>query len=418
MHRRALLLTIDVVTGHPVLALGLLLVSGLLLGTLIARIGGPRMLGYVVAGIVFSPDLLGPRVGLVLDGWTDILVTAMLGLIAYLIGGSITVDQMRRVGKLVLAGAAGEVTGAVVVVALGLWGLIVLTGSQADATGFKMAAMLGAIAAATDPAATVAVLHQYRARGVFSQTLLGVVAVDDAFGLIAYTLIATAVLGGGASEAGGPLMALWEILGAVLLGASSAVLAGFAGAKLTQRDLVQVLLIGAILLALGASERVHVSPLLAVMVFGFTLRAIHRRDGEKWFAPIESLEELAIAVLFTLAGAHFLVGELLPLGPIVLAYVACRAAGKMLGAGVSLTAVGAPRRVARWFGMGLVPQGGVAIGLAMAASAAPALESIGHRLVTVVLIATVLNELIGPILTRLALQRVGEIGDKRPRSRP
>jgi Kef-type K+ transport system membrane component KefB len=394
------------------LVLGVLLLAGLLLGLLASRLGLPRVAAYVIAGILFSPHLLGDRLGIRVGDWAEPLTTAALGIIAYLIGGSITAGQLRRTGRVILGSTLGESLGAALAVTGAM--LLILPDTVAGVPALMLAPVFGAIAAPTAPAATIAVLHQYRASGPLSSTLLGVVALDDAMGVILFA-IATA-LTTTASFAGGLSGALVDIVGSVLLG----LVMGFGASRLTRqliRALRLPLVASAVFLTIGLAARFDLSPLLSAMALGFSARASLGAAGDRLFAPVEYLEELVFLIFFTVAGAMFDPTVLAEYLGLVAVYYLARVAGKVAGAAGGGLASGAEPVVRRWLGLALIPQAGVAVGLALAIGQYPNFRPVSEVVVNVILGSTLLAEVTGPIAVRIALGRAGELGEERERTR-
>ena len=393
------------------LVLGILLLTGLLFGLLASRLGFPRVAAYVVAGVLFSPSLLGGALDLRVGDWADSLTTVALGIIAYLIGGSITTGQLRRTGRAILGSTLGESLGAALAVCAAM--ALLLPASTGGDSTLMLALAFGAIAAPTAPAATIAVLHQYRAHGPLSSTLLGVTALDDAVGVILFAIVTA--LAGMSSLAGGVGGALVDIAGSVVLGS----LIGYGLSRLAQhviRDLRLPLVIATVLLTIGLAERLELSPLLAAMALGFVARAAVGAAGDRLFAPVEYLEELVFLVFFTVAGAMFDPAVLVQHLGLVLVYYLARLAGKVGGAGVGGYLGKAEPKVRRWLGLALVPQAGVAIGLALAIGQYPAFQGTSEIVLNVILGSTLLTAVSGPVAVRIALGRAGELGTERRRS--
>jgi Kef-type K+ transport system membrane component KefB len=293
--------------------------------------------------------------------------------------------------------------------------ILVLDPRIADIPPLLTALAFGVIASSTAPAGTIAVLHQYRARGPLTTTLLGVVALDDALGIILFALVLAASASG--SLVGNLGSAVLSIVGALALG-----LAAGKGLALTAPHARRAVLrlpiaLGAILLVVGIAEVLGLSSLLAAMALGFFARHFSRASADRIFGPIEFLEEAVFVVFFTVAGAHFEPAVFLNANYIALmaAYFVARIAGKILGAWLGARLAGAPDPVVRWLGLGLVPQAGVAIGLALLLSHTPAFAAGSRTILNVILGTTVLYEILGPLTTRLALQRAGEMGTARER---
>jgi Kef-type K+ transport system membrane component KefB len=366
----------------------------------------------VLAGMLFSPALLGGWLDIRVGDWAEPLTSGALGIIAYLIGGSITVGQLRRTGRIILATTLGEalVAAGSVFVAM----LVLLPESVAGVPAPALAIAFGAIAAPTAPAATLAVLHQYHVRGPMSSTLLGVVALDDAVGVILFALGSVAITA--ASITSGLGGAAFELLGAILLG----LLVSWCSSRLAPRvikDLRLPLVVAAILLTLGLAERLGVSPLLAAMTLGFASRVWLGASGDRLMAPIEYFEELVFLIFFTVAGALFNPAVLTGHLGLVAVYFLARVAGKIGGAAAGARLAGAPPEIWRWLGFGLVPQAGVAVGLALALAQHPVFDAVSEIVINVILGSTLLTAVLGPIALRVALARTGELGVRRARSK-
>jgi len=402
---------LDIAATH--LMIGLLLSAGLMLGLIATRLGIPRVTAYVFAGVIFSPKLLGGPLGFEAGSATGALTSTALGMIAYLIGGSITTGQLRRTGRVILLALVGETLGAGVAVWFAVRAVVPaeINGVSAD----SLALILAAAAATTAPAATLAVLHQYRARGPLSEALLGVVALDDATGIILFAL--AVVVTTGATILTGLALAGFEIIGSIGLGIAASYLLSRLSRHLHDGSLWLPAIIAALLVTIGIAGLTGLSPLLAAIVFGFSARFIQAGAGDRLFAPIEQLEEFVFLTFFTVAGAHFDFELLSRNVALVGAYFFARVVGKLIGATVGARVAGAPPQVSRWLGLALMPQAGVAVGLALTVAHYPVLAPIGPVVVNVILGTTMLYEMVGPFAVHFAMDRAGELGERRERAR-
>lgn len=385
---------------HDLLIISVMFLACILGGGLLSRIGMPRITAYVGVGIAFSPELLGGRLGLDVSAWSGLATAIALGLIAYLIGGSLKVASLRRLGKMVVLATLGESLAAVAAVFLVVWALAPI----------ELALALAAVAATTDPAATVAVMHQYRARGPASETILGIAGLDDAVGVIVFAVIAGFLAGD--SVAAALAAAGREIVLALALGAGGGWLLGRHGSALRVRELSLPLVLSALFLVAGLADALASSPILAAMAFGFTARASCRVHPDRLFGALERGEESIFLAFFAVAGTQFRADVFVENIEWIAIYVPVRASGKYLGAYLGSRLGGAPPQMARWLGLGLIPQAGVAIGLALTLAASPRLAALGPTLINIVLGSAVLVELVGPFCARLTLERLGEIGPR------
>ncbi len=388
-----------------ILLIGILLLAGLAVGTLGSHFFGvPRVVGYILVGMLFSPDLLGAHFGLDAARWTQPLVAIALGIVAYLIGGAATVRQLRRLGPSIITATVGKVAGAFVLVFAGfLW----LGVSVPDLPVWGAPLVLAALATITAPAAIVAVIHQYRARGPLTTALLGMVAMDDALGVVIFS-VALALL-----ATDGVLSALpavvWEILGALAIGA----LGGWAIERISrllhEHELRLVALTGAIVLLVGLAEAWHFSGLLAAMTLGFTVRFFGGSHAERLFEPVEQLEEMVFVLFFTFAGLYFDPSLAIEHGWLILLFFLLRAVGQVAGSWVGARLGGASRAIADNVGLGMLPQGGVAVGMALMLEGQPRFAETATLVISIVTVSTLLTESIGALAARFGLRRAGEI---------
>lgn len=391
---------------------GMLLALALLAGRLASHWGLPRVAAYLLVGILFSPMILGDPLGFHMGKWAESFTTGALGIIAYLIGGSITLNQLKRMGKTIAAVVLGESIGAMLVVFLTLWWLLPL---PTEAQTLTAALAFAVLAISTAPAATLALIHQYRTRGPLTDTLLGVVAMDDAIGIICYTLLLTLVADN--SIPSGMAMILIEIGGAALLGAFSGWILSKTSGYFGESGFRLPIILAATFVVLGVAEILHLSLLLASMSLGFFTRHFSQASAQRLFGPIHPLEETIFLLFFTIAGTHFDFSLFQHHLPLILAYFFARIAGKIAGVSLGARLCSAPKLVSRWLGLGLMPQAGVAIGLALTLSHQAAFDEISPMILNIIIGATLLNELAGPLAAKFALQKAGEIRIKREKHR-
>ena len=394
--------------GNEFLAAGLLLTSALFAGRIAGMRGFPRVAAYLLVGVVFSPGLLGNPLGLRIGAWTEGFTTGALGVIAYLVGGSISAGQLRRMGKVIAGSALGESLGVMlsVFIAVSCY-LSLLTGGR----NLPMELAFAVLAVSTAPAATLAVIHQYRSRGAMTDTLLGVVALDDAIGIICFSLLLA--LAADSSLTVGLVAATLEIGGALLLGICAGLLLSRTSSLFGESSSRLPLLLSSILLTLGIAHALDFSLFLASMSLGFSARHFTHASGKRLFAPIHNLEETIFLLFFTLAGTHFDVQLFHQHVGLVIVYVLSRVTGKIAGAALGARLTAAPIPIVRWLGLGLVPQAGVAVGLALILSHQGIFAETGRMIVNVILGTTLIHELLGPLAAQFALRKAGEVNLKR-----
>ena len=382
------------------LVLGGLLLIGVLADEIGRRTRLPRVSLMIVFGVAVGPsgfDLLPAA----FQDWYEFLASAALTMVAFLLGGRLSMTTLRRQGREILTVSATAVILTALVVGLGL--LVI-------GTPVVIALLLAGIATATAPAATQDIVKQLRARGPFTDTLLGVVAIDDAWGLIAFSLlllVAKAVIGDGGVEI--LQQGLWEIGGAFAVGAAVGLPAAFLTGRLRAGEPVQAEALGVVFLCAGLAIWLEVSFLLAGMVAGalvVNLARHHRRP----FHEIENVEWPFMVLFFVLAGASLEIGVLREIGLIGVAYLILRTIGRVLGGWSGSAMARAPALHRRWIGFALIPQAGVALGMALVA--ASHFPDLGKTLLAATVSTTIVFELFGPLLTQAALRNVGEADQK------
>jgi len=397
--------------------MGIAIVAGLAAGRLAERISVPSVAGYVVVGVLLGESVFGVFNATVLDRM-GIVGDLALGIIAFSIGGELEWRVVRRLARSLFPIVLLEAFGAMVAVTGAVWWL------TADP---PLALVLGAISAATAPAATIMVVRELRASGVLTRTLMAVVGIDDAIALVLYgvgSAMAKAMLTGGAEVSWTAVGAAagWEIGGALALGAAAGLAVGPLLSRLDSREHVLSLAVGALVGIAGVAEWLDFSPLLANMTFGVLLINIAPISTRALVEDVSLLGAPILIGFFVLAGAHLRVDLLPALGLLGLVYLLARMAGKVSGAWLGAVLSGADPQVRRNIGLGLLSQVGIAIGLSLVvANEFSAYGEAGRRLavtvINVLLATTVVTEVVGPWLTRQALIRAGEAGrmDEEPR---
>ncbi|GGX61859.1 cation:proton antiporter [Saccharospirillum salsuginis] len=377
--------------------------GGLFLIGLLADLAGrhtplPRVTLLLMSGFLIGPSVLDWLPSFTAD-WFPVLTNFALAMIGFLLGQNLTRKSLKKLGRPVLSISLGIILVTVPTVFIGLY----LLGVQAP-----IALLLAGIATATAPAATVDVVHEYRAKGPFTDTLLGIVAIDDAWGLLIFTLllaIASAWIGDG-GIAGILLTGAWEIGGAVVLGFALGLPMTYLTGRIRPGEPTQAEALGVVLLCAGIAEWLGVSYILSAMILGAVVANLAKHH-ERPFRAIEGIEWPFLILFFLLAGSALHIEALAQVGLLATSYIALRIASRFLGAYLGAWAIGTDGALRHWMGLALLPQAGVAIGMALLASLR--FESFREILLPVVLGSSVIFELIGPISTRFALTRAGEI---------
>lgn len=382
--------------------LAIMIFAGMFCGRMAKHLRLPNVTGYLVAGLLIGPSVFGLLSTDFLDT-INIISTVALGFIAFSIGNEFKISYFKRVGVAPIVIACMESLFAVVFVVLGL----IISGQSVS---FSL--VLGAIAAATAPAATIMVIKQYRAKGPVTETLLSVVAIDDATALILFSLsvaIAQALTNGAASLGASLLSPLKEIGGALVVGA----VLGFvfllplrffkkAGNRLS-------LIAGFIFLGLGLAEWLGLSELLLCMAMGAVV-ANFSADVDTIMDLCDGVTPPIFMLFFVASGADLKLSVLPTVGLIGVIYIVLRIAGKYFGAAVGGAMCKCEASVRKFLGPCLMPQAGVAIGLSLAAG--QVVPEHAPQIRAVILCGTLIYELIGPAVTKFSLKKAGEITGK------
>jgi len=389
-----------------------MVVAGLLGGLAAGKLKFPRITGYIIIGILLSPSLLNiiPKETV---GNLDIITDIALGFIAYLIGGSLHWESFRKLGKNIGTILPFEALGAwfLVTLVLALLGHLIIPNQTFWQTYFPMAFIIGAVSCATAPAATMAVISQYKAKGPLTTTLLAVVALDDAVAVIAFAIasgICQPLVNGGSISLyqmlGIPFLHIFE---SIALGIVFAIALIYISRLVRSRELLLVVVFGMIMLCAGVTSYLGVSSILANMIVGFIV--VNRVKRKEMFLVVEEIEDVLFAMFFVLAGLHFDLSVLKVAGILALLIVLARCLGKYIGARTGGKVSHAPDSVKKYLGLALLPKAGVTIGLALLA----ALEfpTFGAVMLNAVLASTIMNELIAPPLSKYAIFKAGEASE-------
>ena len=422
------------------LCLSIALLAGLMLSRVAKIFNLPAVTAYLVAGILVGPYLLG-QLSALLDvnglgftseklptgGFTSeylhsftILSDVALGFIAFSIGNEFRVSQLKKIGKqATIVGIFQAVATTLIVDAA----LIALHFAMPDKLPLEAAIILGAIASATAPAATLMVVKQYKAKGPVTDILLPVVALDDAVGLVLFAVsfgVSKALIAGGVSVVSVLVNPLIEIIGSLALGAIMGYLFSFCERFFHSRSKRMAVSVAFLFLTIALSKlkfeigEVHIafSSLLVCMMLGtifcnicdFSEELMERVD--RWAAPL-------FIVFFVTSGAEldlsvFKDAWIVLIGVV---YLIFRSVGKYSGAYCGSRLAKCEDNIVKYLGITLLPQAGVALG--MASMVKESVEFSGTNIATVVvsitLFAVLIYELVGPALTKMALLKAGDI---------
>ncbi len=407
---------------HGFVALGLVILVGYAAGQAIRLIRLPAIIGYMLVGV-----LLGPSAAHVLSDDAlhklSFIPDVALGFVAFSIGTELNLKSLRKMGSGLGAIILAESLFAFLAVFVAVY---LLT------RNLPMALVFGAVAPATAPAGTVAVIQEYKASGSLSRAMYAVAGFDDGLAIIIFGLaaaLAKLLLGHGADGGSAGILvglgwSLLEIFGSLVLGLLAAVIFGFVLRKLRGGGETFAVFVGVVLLVSGIAIQLHLSLILANMVIGFWLANTRRSALVKQVTvPLLGVMPLVFVMFFGLAGAHLDFTMLLSVGGIGVVYVIARSLGKMVGVRVGSMAGDIEDKVKKNLGWAILSQAGVAIGLSLLvnkefATMGPEAIEIGRKLITTITATCVVFEIVGPVLAKMALSRAGEIPELDERGKP
>ena len=396
---------------NMVLLFGLVILGGTFGARLFQKLHVPQVVGCIVVGI-----LLGDVFKLVSSETIEALepfTMFALGLIGFMIGAELRADIFKKYGRQFFIILFSQGIGAFLLVAVGTW-LVAWSVIGDLRISLAVGLVLGAISSATAPAATANVLWEYKTRGPLTAAVLAIVALDDALALLLYRGAATgakALCGTGSeSVLNTTLLLLGEIIGAIVLGFLTAVLLYYLLKFVRADDKILEFTISCLLLVVGISMIPKNDPILPAMILGITMANLAPRESKSTFGLVRKFSPPIYTSFFVLAGAHIEFSRLAFWVVImIVVYVLCRAVGKVVGCWFGARYSGAPAAVRKYLGICLLPQAGVAIGLAILAGRQFD-ERLGHTIIMVVMTATFLMEIIGPMLVKVGVKKAGEVG--------
>ncbi|OEU73953.1 MAG: hypothetical protein BA864_10375 [Desulfuromonadales bacterium C00003093] len=404
-------------TLHPLVYIGLLLLLSYAGGKVANYLKATRVSGYLVTGMLASPSILGIFHERLVKEELTLITDIALAIIAFSIGGSLRISKLRKLGRHILWITFTQASGAFFMTAatLALFFYIFYDSNIISPSFltlyFPMALVIGALSAATAPAAILALIHEYRSKGPLTTILLGVVALDDGLAIIFFAF-AIAV----AQIFVNNVAINWQnfLLSPVFSILISLFTGGMVGMSLRKlipfvsgKEALLGVIIGSIFLTSGLAISLKVSPLLASMMLGFVVINFVQRH-EDLFAVVEGIEEPIFGMFFTLAGAYLDLGVMQTAGWLSLLIVLGRFSGKLLGSRFGAHISHAPQTVKKYLGLALLPKAGVTVGLVLEAKSIFGATYMSEVMVNAVLGSVIINELLAPFFVRFALVRAGE----------
>ena len=410
------------------LSLAVALFAGLMLSRLAKMVKLPAVTAYLVAGILVGPYLLGQltlptpgddlHLGFIHEDFDTykLLSDVALGFIAFAIGNEFRLATLKKTGRQATVIGIVQAVATTLMVDAALIGLHFL---MPDVLPLPTAIVLGAVASATAPAATLMVVRQYKAKGPLTDILLPIVALDDAVGLVLFAVsfgVAKALISGAVDVISVVLEPILEVILSLILGAVMGFLFNFFERFFHSRSKRMAMSVSFVFLTVALSmiefKAFHIhfsfSSLLVCMMMGtvfcnvcdFSEELMDR--VERWSTPL-------LVLFFVISGAELELSVFTqwPIVVVGVVYILFRSCGKYFGAGLSARAMKCDRNIVKYLGITLLPQAGVALGMAIKAEAG--LGEYGSMVANITLFSVLIYELVGPYLTKLALTAAGEI---------
>ncbi len=406
----------------PVLIVGIVVIIGFVFGEAAVKLRLPKVTGYILAGIFLNPDIMSfmPHAA---PSRTNLVINLALCFITFSIGGTLQYSRLKKLGKGILWITICEAEFAFLAVIIGFLAFAhyFVQGSSAGwfTTYIPLSILVGCIASPTDPTPALAITHEYNAKGDVTSTIMGVAASDDAFGImnfsIAMVVAQSFVLKTSFSFFALVLTPLIIIAGSILLGTIFGLLLN-ALTKFVSKESEGVLIVvifGLLSCCFGIADMVKCDALLATMLMGVVVVNFNPKH-EKIFRVLERYtEELIFLVFFTVSGMQ-LDFTVLPTALIlIIFFVLFRGIGKLSGTIFGAAIAGSSKAVRKYTIGGLIPYGGIVVGLALLMKQNQAFAGFADIIIAVVIGATIISEVAGSVCVKLALKKAGEIKEVR-----
>lgn len=381
------------------ISLSIILLAGFLVTRITKILKLPNVSGYITAGILIGPYVLNLIPSNAIENMSFVGDVA-LAFIAFDVGKFLRKEIFRVSGLKAIVITLFESLVAGILVTLSVRYIFNFD--------WSFSLLLGAIATATAPASTIMTINQYKARGEFVYTLLQVIALDDVVCLVVFSIIAAFI---NANRAGGftsfdVLLPILYNIGALLIGFLCGIILSKLLTPSRSNDNRLILVIALLLTISGLCSIFNISPLLACMVFGATY--INTTQDKRLYTQINNFTPPILSLFFVLSGIRLDISALLTLGTVGVAYFLIRIIGKYIGAYLGCLVTDMDKSIQNYLGFALIPQAGVAIGLAFLGQRILP-SDVGNRMMTIILSSSVLYELVGPVSAKFALFRSGAI---------
>lgn len=383
------------------LALSIVSLAGIITAKIARKIRLPSVTGYLLAGLIIGPSILEIVPHHFIEELSYLSEIA-LGLIAFHIGESFEIKKIKRLAKNVISITLFQSIITVIVVYLVMYTVT---------KDLPFSILISAISAATAPAATIMVIKEYHSKGKLTDTLISVVALDDVVCILLFSISAAIVeveMLGVLNFTTAIIHPLLKIICAVIMGGLLGIIIVKASNKQTSQDMILLIPICLIALGIGAAKQFGLSTLLTCVSIGAIVSNMSE-IRHKIFDTVESFGVPIYLIFFTFSGMHLDLSVIKSLGLLSIIYIISRTVGKILGSYIGGVVTNAEPNVKKYLGLGLLPQAGVAIGLAVIA--ADIFPSMGSEIKNLIMAAVLFYEIIGPVLTKNILIKAHEASE-------
>jgi len=401
-----------------ILIVGIIIAVGLLSGEILKRFGLPKVTGYILGGVLLNPGLFKIIPPDFVDH-TDLITNISLSFVTFSVGGTLLFSKIKKLGRIILSITFFEAELAFISVFLAFLCLtpfiVHIKGASALTVFIPISLLIACLASPTDPSTTLAVSHEYKAKGEVSTTIMGVAALDDVLGIINYsfatTIAAVTITSQPLDVSTFVLSPLGMIGGAFLLGSVFGMMFNFITdilRKETEGALI-VVIFASLFICFGLARVLGFDELLATMSMGAVVVNFNHKSRHI-FAMLERYtEEFIFVLFFTLSGMHLHFNVLPHAFLLILIFFIFRTTGKLLGTFTGAVFAGAGPKVRKYTAGGLIPQGGIVVGLALLIQQNPVFSEFSELIMSVIIGATVFHEFIGPLAAKIALKKAREI---------
>jgi len=385
--------------GNFYISVSLLLMLGLILGILFKKVGLTEILAYIFAGIIVGP-LLGLKVP---AGFYSGVTALALSLVGYTVGLTFSRSFLRRSGREVMI---------ILVVEVLVTSFFVWLFTYVYTWNAPLSVVLASLAPATAPAGTIAVFRDLRSRGRLTEVATAVVGLDDAAGIIMYTVgivVTKSLLGSHVTISASLISATWEILGAFALGLGLGFIAAAISRKkhLTQ-DHIFVIGLALAILGWGIADYIHVSDILTCMMVGTAIINFNKRLGYISYETIDKIMTPIFIAFFGAVGMEISPALFIATLGLASVYVAGRTVGKVVGCWSGAVIAKSEAKLKKYLGVALLNQAGVAVGLAGLAARDLAKYNLGPIIITIIATTTTIFQIVSPLGTQYAVKAAKE----------